>query len=522
MGFDNNRRLLLKNNISNNWKLFAGLNNNNTNQQIQQQKQQNESLSDVYDTYDRTQDSENEKNEKNNDTSIPTLGVLEAIRAPEGRIKVIGKVVSKTISFRVITSSKWDCNNLNCKNHGEKFYQIPIQHIPKHLDSSYCWVCKNMGSLDVTHVKDNAKRIQLDDIDTIEDKFDRLNVIMYGDASKKISYGEIVEIEGNLITQKMNSNNNTIMLNVLHSYKSIIYKNKKENKVTQQDIDIFYKWKKICIETYKKESELVKKCKRCAQTIIPLTFEQRVVRLFAPNVSGHNDAKMGILRSIIGGNKNKNDGTDNGRRGRIHTNLIGDPGTSKTLLSTESTKLDSNSRLVDAAGASGKSLVGIVDKENDTLITKYGVVVFAKNSHVVINEASELSYDDQSYLVGITEEGRTTLDKYGEHIPIDAPTTLIFTTNPLGTKWDSTTISKDKMVVIRKNLLDRIDQTYGFWDSETEEEEEQFIQELRNISKRKPHNYNFLSKYLQYVKTIEPKFTGNAEYRLERCYIDAK
>lgn len=489
------------------------------------QQQQQEFQSYTYDIYDKTQDSENGEN---NNNIIPTLGVLEAVRSSEGRIKVIGKVVSKSINVRVILSSKWHCNNFNCRNNGEIIYQIPILHMPKHLDTTTgthpsCWVCKIFGSLDVVHSFENAKRIQLDDIDTIEEKFDRLNVIMYGEASKKISYGEIVEIEGNLITQKTSSNiNDSVMLNILHSYKPLIYKNKKENKPTQKDIDSFYRLKKICIDAYKKEIELVKKCKRCAQTIIPLTFEQRVVRMFAPNIIGHNDAKMGILRSIIGGSKKKENGTDNGRRGRIHTNLIGDPGTAKTALSIESNKLDPNSRLVDAAGASGKSLVGIVDKENDTIITKYGVVVFAKNSHIVINEVSELSHDDQGHLVGIAEEGRTTLDKWGQHIPIDAPTTLIFTTNPLGTKWDSPTISKDKMVVIRRNLLDRIDQTYGFFDNQTKEELEEFIQELKKITNRRPHNYNFLSKYIQFVKTIEPEFTGNAEYRLDRFYINAK
>ena len=162
---------------------------------------------------------------------------------------------------------------------------------------------------------------------------------------------------------------------------------------------------------------------------------------------------------LLGGSKAEN-GAENGRRGRIHTLLIGDPGTTKTLLSTESTKLDSNSRMVDATGASGKSLVGIVDKENDSLMVKYGVVVAAKNSHVVINEAGSMSHEDQWHLVGIAEEGKTTLDKYGEHIPIDAPTTLILTANPLGTKWEYSKISKDKMVVIRQNLLDRIDQIY--------------------------------------------------------------
>ena len=54
--------------------------------------------------------------------------------------------------------------------------------------------------------------------------------------------------------------------------------------------------------------------------------------MFAPNVYGHADKKMGIIRSIVGGKKAEN-GVQNGRRGRIHTLLIGDPGTAKTALS---------------------------------------------------------------------------------------------------------------------------------------------------------------------------------------------
>src|SRR5688572_16395912 len=105
-----------------------------------------------------------------------------------------------------------------------------------------------------------------------------------------------------------------------------------------------------------------------------MTFEQRVTVMFAPNVYGHADKKLGILRSIVGGSTTEN-GAENGRRGRLHTLLIGDPGTAKTALSTESIKVNPNSRMVDATGASGKSLVGIVDKENDSLMVKYGVVV---------------------------------------------------------------------------------------------------------------------------------------------------
>ena len=403
--------------------------------------------------------------------------------------------------------------------------------------SPTCFICKTRGALDVKYEYKNAKVIQLDDIDTIEEKFDRLDVIMYDDASNKILDGEIVEIRGNLWTQKRigssgggNSNNKpSKMVNILYSDKPIIYKNKKEIKLNQSDIENFYKWKQICNHTHKKELGVLDNYKNVkredrpnwVKKIKPMTFEQRITAMFAPNVHGHSDAKMGILRSIVGGSKAEN-GAENGRRGRIHTFMIGDPGTAKTALSMESTKLDPNSRMVDASGASGKSLVGIVDKENDSLMVKYGVVVAAKGSHVVLNEAGSMSHEDQWHLVGIAEEGKTSLDKWGEHIPIDAPTTLILTANPLGTKWGSSKISKDKMIIIRQNLLDRLDQTYGFFDYQTEDEMEEFIEALDKITNIKPHNYNFLSKYLQYIKIIEPKLTGTTRYRLNKFWIKAK
>jgi DNA replicative helicase MCM subunit Mcm2 (Cdc46/Mcm family) len=515
-------------------------NNNNSATNTNEQQQNNNILSDLSDQSDETKNNKNNQEEQNHQNDIPVLGVLQAIRTlVEGRIKVIGRIVGRSTNFKVITRSEMKCKNLECPNNSTLDFYPPRRDIPKRLDTSTgtnanCWECETY-SLDIKHEYQIAKKIQLEDIDTIVEKFDRLNVIMYGDSSDKIIDGEIVEIEGDLITQKMtasgiNSNNGSNkMLNVLHSDKPIIYKNRKEIKNTQKDIDNIYRWKKICNETYKKELETVNRFKdvkredrpEWVKNITPMTFEQRVTILFAPNVYGHSDAKMGILRSLIGGSKKENS-VDNGRRGRIHTNLIGDPGTAKTALSIESTKLDQNSRLVDASGASGKSLIGIVDKENDSLMVKYGVVVAAKNSHVVINEASFLTYDDQAHLIGIGEEGKTTLDKWGEHIPIDAPTTLIFTTNPLGTKWESQKLSKDKMVVIRQNLLDRIDQTYGFFDAQTEEEMEEFADELDKIGNRKPHNYTFLTKFLQYAKTIEPEFVGTTNYRLKRFWINAK
>ena len=47
-----------------------------------------------------------------------------------------------------------------------------------------------------------------------------------------------------------------------------------------------------------------------------------------------------------------------------------------------------------------------------------------------------MAHEDQSHLVGIAEEGNTTLDKWGEHIPIDAPTTSDINSKSLRNKME--------------------------------------------------------------------------------------
>ena len=290
----------------------------------------------------------------------------------------------------------------------------------------------------------------------------------------------------------------------------------------------FHNWKKICDYAYKKELETIEKHKEhWSKKIIPMTFIDRIVSMFAPNVIGHTIAKLGILRSIVGGIDKSNTELrqkrdDNGRRGRIHTLLVGEPGTAKSILAREATKIIPNSRYVTIQNASGKSLIGIVDKENDSLVLRVGVVVLSKNSICAANEISSLCFEDQGHLIDILEEGRCTLDKYGQHYEIDSPTTIIATANPNGISWRTTTVSKDDIPIV-KNLLDRFDQIFEFRDNLSEREIEEYTKCKTILRKRKIHNYNFLKKYLIHVKSnLNPKIIENAEDRLNKFWIKAK
>jgi DNA replicative helicase MCM subunit Mcm2 (Cdc46/Mcm family) len=353
------------------------------------------------------------------------------------------------------------------------------------------------------------------------DDIDRLEVVVYDEASQHVIAGEAVDLTGNLyIQRKIDGVKGKKLVTILHGDK-IVYKNKEKIIVTEKDIEIFHRWKKICYTAYQKEIEAVRRKEDWSKKIIPMTFIDRLVAMFAPNVIGYNDKKLGLLRSLVGGCVNN--GNDNGRRGRINTLLVGDPGTAKSLLAREATHIFPNSRFVTAQNASGKSLVAIVDKENDSLVLRLGAIVLAKGAICAINEIGSMRLDDQQHLNDIAEEGRCTVDKYGTHFEIDSPTTIIATANPYSVTWAKAfTMTKDEIPTI-KTFLDRCDQVYSFRDAPSDQEIIEYTKQKTSIRKRRPHNYNFLKKFLIYIKTsINPKMTSDAEDRLNKFYIKAK
>src|SRR4029079_16651340 len=97
-------------------------------------------------------------------------------------------------------------------------------------------------------------------------------------------------------------------------------------------------------------------------------FINRLVAMFAPNVIGWPEAKLGLLRSIVGG-RNRGEGA---LSGKIHTILVGDPGTAKSKLGEETMKIKPNCRHVSAPHATTKAITAVVDKESQML--RMGVI----------------------------------------------------------------------------------------------------------------------------------------------------
>jgi DNA replicative helicase MCM subunit Mcm2 (Cdc46/Mcm family) len=102
----------------------------------------------------------------------------------------------------------------------------------------------------------------------------------------------------------------------------------------------------------------------------------------------------------------------------------------------------------------------------------------SKNAICAIDEITSFPIEDQSRLLSVLEEGKINLDKLGVRSVIDSPTTIIATANPIQTKWSNPQRMSIEEIDLKRNLLDRFTQIYGFRDEIEEEQTQQFVSEM--------------------------------------------
>lgn len=242
-----------------------------------------------------------------------------------------------------------------------------------------------------------------------------------------------------------------------------------------------------------------------------MTFVDRLVAAFAPNVVGHKVPKRGLLRSIVGGVSR-----GPGRlSGKIHTFMVGEKGTAKSKLGEETTSVKPSSAHVSGTHASTKTITAIVDPDTKTLML--GVIPLS--SLVAIDEVDKIQREEQARLLDILEEQRFTKDAYGYHYEVPAPTTIIGTGNPTNPKFLDTNKIETHEINILDTLRDRFTQVYIFRDdNDTEEKRKAFASEMNAIRKRPLPNYAFLRKFLVFASTIKPDYTPESEKMLNRFW----
>ncbi len=308
----------------------------------------------------------------------------------------------------------------------KRIHMGPVIVIGKIVTRSDMYVLEVSNGAELIHR--DARFIQLEDVEKLDEN-ERLDVILYDDLIENVVPGEVVQIGGNILIE--NKSRKSIKKIVVVHATSIEYVNRKDLVITSKHIEAFEIFAKLDCE--------VEGCQR--------NLLKRLIAMFAPNVIGHDDVKLGLLRSIVGGDKG-GDGHGRSDNGFIDTFMVGDHGTAKSTLGAEATKIKPNSRHVSAPHATTKSITGIVDTENEGYTLRLGSIPLAKNAICAIDEITAFPPEEQARLLDILQEREFDLEKHGRHFKIPAPTTIVATANPIQSRWsDRDRISNDEVPI---------------------------------------------------------------------------
>jgi DNA replicative helicase MCM subunit Mcm2 (Cdc46/Mcm family) len=432
----------------------------------------------------------NEEQEK-----VGTITVAESKRRHSGRVTVTGTIVVISDLYQLVTKAGWKCDS--CTAIWEKKVRKLIEPPAK---PRQCPSCNSYSAyFEEMHEYINAVTITIQD-DIAEPSLDSsMPVIVFEEDTKEIHMGENVKVIGKI--EKIQDKKSRKYHSVLVA-ESVHYEHRKRLILTHNDI-LANKRFAGKLPVYGDKATL-------------LGFKDRIIRMFAPNVIGHEHEKLALILGMIGA-------PENSTRGRINELLIGPAGLAKTKLTREVVKAKRGSRYVSAKNTTGKSLTAMVLKEDETYTLNLGPVPLAKNAVCVINEFDKMHPEEQDNLLDVMEEGEIIVNKFAKLRTIKSPTTIIATANPRGNKWkDSDGMSLDE-IPFEPIILSRFDILLTLRDIVDEKSNREFANKKTEYDERNIiHNYNFLEKYMEYAKTFNPIITEEAKSILNEYWVRLK
>jgi DNA replicative helicase MCM subunit Mcm2 (Cdc46/Mcm family) len=425
--------------------------------------------------------------EERQNAALELISVAEAKRRSFGRVAVKGIIVGISSVEHMIMATKFSCSNCG-------IYEGPIEHtpplfsVPNQLSLSKCISCGERTYGPSEHQDRPAIKIQVQDEEK-QNQPENLDVILFDDDTLNVRNGERAMIFGDLHIVQQNRNSKRVTyLFANPKGGGIEYERPENDKIVVSEEDL------VRLNEFVQQPNMIEK----------------LTAIFAPTVIGHEDKKLAVILMYVGAPETQD------FRGRIHGLFIGPPGTAKSKLARGAKKLgEPHSRYSSAQGASGKSITAIIDKDGDSYVLRLGVLPQARNSMCVINETSSLSMEDQRYLHDVMEEGFFSIDKYAFHREIEAPTTVLGTTNPEGGEWYRDIVEIGKIPLL-KELIDRYDLVMVFESLKDKEKKVEYAKKKlkllrRNQDNRATEDLEFLRKIIQHAKTFNPQLSEEAE-----------
>ena len=250
----------------------------------------------------------------------------------------------------------------------------------------------------------------------------------------------------------------------------------------------------------------------------------RLVDSYAPHITGHEVIKESILLLMAGSTQRQlNDGTK--IRGDINIFLVGDPGTAKSEMLKFCARIAPRGLYTSGRGSTAAGLTAAVVRDaNGIFMLEAGATVLGDQGLVCIDEFDKMKAEDRSALHEVMEQQTASIAKGGIVATLNARASILAAANPMYGKYDSFKNITEN-VNLPVPLLTRFDLIFVVRDKPSKERDTQIAQHIINlhtpsgIDKKSQIDSETLTKYLAYVKRINPILTKEAEEKILDYYM---
>jgi len=251
---------------------------------------------------------------------------------------------------------------------------------------------------------------------------------------------------------------------------------------------------------------------------------QQLIDSFAPHITGHEVVKESILFLMAGSTQRElQDGSK--IRGDINIFLVGDPGTAKSEMLKFCVRVAPRGLYTSGRGSTAAGLTAAVVRDtNGIFMLEAGATVLGDQGLVCIDEFDKMKAEDRSALHEVMEQQTASISKGGIVATLNARTSILAAANPMYGKYDPFKNITEN-VNLPVPLLTRFDLIHVIRDKPSKERDTKIAQHIINlhtpkgIDQKSLIDSETLTKYLSYVKRIDPKFTKEAEQKILDYYM---
>ena len=251
---------------------------------------------------------------------------------------------------------------------------------------------------------------------------------------------------------------------------------------------------------------------------------QQLIDSYAPHITGHEMVKESILLLMAGSTQRElQDGSK--IRGDINIFLVGDPGTAKSEMLKFCVRVAPRGLYTSGRGSTAAGLTAAVVRDtNGIFMLEAGATVLGDQGLVCIDEFDKMKAEDRSALHEVMEQQTASISKGGIVATLNARTSILAAANPMYGKYDPFKNITEN-VNLPVPLLTRFDLIHVIRDKPSKEKDTKIAQHIINlhtpkgIDQKSLIDSETLTKYLSYVKRIDPKLTKEAEQKILNYYM---